>query len=132
MGLSSPLTGIKPPDIVNMSKAQPSDDLTLDKLLKQKGLKNYQFCELIGLSGSSVRGWKRGESSPSVDSLIVSTEVLGVGAKEFLRSLGFDVEKVPDDHTNLIAASESSDPVRRSLAAAALSAIEALNMYEAS
>jgi transcriptional regulator with XRE-family HTH domain len=108
-----------------MSKSHPHSFPTLNELLAEKGVSKVALSEATDVHEDTFRKWQRGAAVPRVDLAIKISVVLGVSLKTFCRSIGLDVEAVPDDVTEsdrpdldeVIAEAERALAALKSLAA---------------
>jgi transcriptional regulator with XRE-family HTH domain len=76
--------------------------LTLQELLDQRGISKVDITKATGLRENTLRRWQRREVVPGLSSAIAISKLLNVSLKTFSRSIGLDVEGVPDDvHTEI-------------------------------
>ncbi len=80
-----------------MSHSQRPETITLNELLEMKGVSKGVFTKALDVSGSTPRRWSTGETTPSLPKAIASARFLGCSLKTFCRSIGQDVEGIPDD-----------------------------------
>ena len=80
-----------------MSHSQRPETITLNELLEMKGVSKDAFSKALDVTGSTPRRWRTGDATPSLPKAIASARFLGCSLKTFCRSIGQDVEGVPDD-----------------------------------
>lgn len=80
-----------------MSNSHPHQFPTLKELLLEKGISKVALYEATEVSEGTIRKWQRGASIPRIDLAIKVSAVLGVSLKTFCRSIGLDVNGLPDD-----------------------------------
>jgi transcriptional regulator with XRE-family HTH domain len=97
MKLSSPLTRLLLLDTIVMSNPPPTNSPTLKELLEEKGISKVALYEATKVREDTIRKWQRGATTPRIDLAIKVSAVLGISLKTFCRSIGLDVEALPDD-----------------------------------
>ncbi len=112
--------------IVVMQRSQPPNAPTLKQLLKEKGITKVSLRESVGVSETTLRDWQRGARMPRIDLAIAVAAKLGVSLKTFCRSIGLDVEAVPDDVAPPV------DPELQTLVDGVVRAMEAVESYKTS
>ena len=59
--------------------------LRIDEILKEKGISNTEFAELIGVSVTSASAFKTGNIKPKFDTLVKIAEVLEVDIRQLFK-----------------------------------------------
>jgi hypothetical protein len=80
-----------------MSNLHPHQFPTLKELLLEKGISKVALYEATEVHEDTIRKWQRGATIPRIDLAIKVSVMLGVSLKTFCRSIGLDVEELPDD-----------------------------------
>jgi transcriptional regulator with XRE-family HTH domain len=80
-----------------MSNPSPHPHPTLKELLLEKGITKVALCQATEIREDTIRKWQRGAAVPRIDLAIKVSAILGVSLKTFCRSIGLDVEGLPDD-----------------------------------
>jgi transcriptional regulator with XRE-family HTH domain len=80
-----------------MSKKQHSQTPTLKQLIKQKGIDQSALSTAVDIHPNTISNWQRGVSRPRIDQAVLVCLELGVSLKTFCRSIGIEVDQVPDD-----------------------------------
>lgn len=58
------------------------DNVKLERLIREKQMKVFEFADAIGVSCSSVSSWTHGKRNPSIENLIAISDFFGISSAE--------------------------------------------------